>query len=600
MPEAEKQAGFRARGLSERGWRVEYSPSALEEILQAALQGLLAFPYGGLEVGGVLYGAVEDGVVRVLTSRPVVCEHAFGPGYTLSEKDEEGLRDLLENSREEALAGLVPVGWYHTHTRSGMTLGAPDVEIHNRHFPEAWQFAMLLLPHYSKPTQVGIFLREPDGSLPQEPSCQLEAGLVSVTRPAARDEEPAPEAVPGASEPETPAVAEPAPVSLPGFLAEPRRPSRKRLWGALAAVAVLAGAGFLTPGLWRRGSSPPPLALRLAEQDGRLEIHWDAGAPAVRQARWGWLEVQDGPAKVVFALDAKGLQEGVWSLARQSSDVAVRLRVQAPGAAAIEESARFLGSPPEAVAPPQAPAPRATLPAAPREEIGKLRAELDSQLAESARLEAKLKTLQRGSRPEPPVAAAPKPAPRRVFTAPRMATRTAQTEVPRPPEIGAGPPASAGAPLQPDRLADAPPPPPPVEAAKPAPAYRGPKSGTLIWTGFLPEYGLLTIDRGRPSAGHLTGGLPPVPCRVGASPAEFTGGGLTVYSADPRLARGPETEPAGPRNGWNRTTYRYDLRLARDVVVAEAPGPQNAWSRLVLRSGERPVSVILLEWEIIP
>jgi hypothetical protein len=181
-----------------------------------------------------------------------------------------------------------------------------------------------------------------------------------------------------------------------------------------------------------------------------------------------------------------------------------------------------------------------------------------------------------------------------------MVPRTSQTEVPRPPEIGAGPPASAGAPLQPDRLPDAPPPPPPVQAAKPAPAYRGPKSGKLIWTGFLPEYGVLTIEKGRPSIGHLTGELPPVPYHVGASPAEFTAGGLTVYSANPRLVRGPEAEPPGPHNGWNRTTYRYDLRLARTVVVAEAPGPQNNFSRLVLRSGERPVSVILLEWEILP
>lgn len=596
MPEAEDLAGLRVRGLPERGWKIEYSPSTLEETLQAALQGLLAFPYGGLEVGGVLYGTVEDGLVRVETWRPVACEHAFGPGYTLSESDEQGLRELLENCHDEALAGLAPVGWYHTHTRSGLTLGAPDVEVHNRHFPEPWQFAMLLLPHYSKPTRVGIFLREGDGSLPQGPSFEFEAGLVSVARPAARSDDPEPEAAPA----EAPTVAETAPVSLPRFLVAPERRGRRRLWGALAAVAVLAGAGSLALGLWRRGSPAPPLALRLAEQDGRLEIRWDAAAPAVRQARWGWLDVQDGPAKVVFALDAKRLQEGAWSLARQSSEVAVRLRVQAPGSEAIEGSARFLGSPPEAVAPPSAPEPPAAGPAAQKEEIGKLRAELEGQLAESARLEAKLKAFRQAPQPKPP-APGPKPVLRRAFAAPRMAARPTQTEVPRPPEIGAGPPASAGTPLQAGPLPDAPPPPPPaVEVAKPAPAYRGPKSGKLIWTGFLPEYGVLTIEKGRPSTGHLTGELPPVAYRVGASPAEFAGGGLTVYSANPRLARGPQIEPPGPQNGWNRTTYRYDLRLARDVVVAEAPGAQNGWSRLVLRSGERPVSVILLEWEIVP
>jgi hypothetical protein len=122
----------------------------------------------------------------------------------------------------------------------------------------------------------------------------------------------------------------------------------------------------------------------------------------------------------------------------------------------------------------------------------------------------------------------------------------------------------------------------------------------LIWTGFLPKNSTLTIENRRPSNGHLTGELPGVPVHVGASPAEFTGGGLTVYSANPRFVRGPVTEPPGAQNGWNRTVYRYDLRLARDLVVIESPSAQDGWSRLVLRSGERALSVIVLEWEVVP
>jgi hypothetical protein len=111
---------------------------------------------------------------------------------------------------------------------------------------------------------------------------------------------------------------------------------------------------------------------------------------------------------------------------------------------------------------------------------------------------------------------------------------------------------------------------------------------------------VLTIENRRPSSGHLTGEWPGVPFRIGARPAEFVAGGLTVYSSNPRLAREPVTEPPGPQNGWNRTTYRYDPRLSQEVVVVEAPGAHNGWTRVLLRSGDRPLSVILLEWEIIP
>jgi hypothetical protein len=528
------------------------------------------------------------------------------------------MRELLANYSEDAgLAGLVPVGWYHSHTRGGLSLSATDIELHHRYFPEPWQVALLLQPRDARPTRVGLFLREPDGTMPQRPNCEFEAGPVSVSRPPVpRDElaapeeaaEPAPKPVSAEAVPA--AEAAPAPAAPPMELFTQNEEKRRAwLWPLVAVGLVLLGAGLVLPSLWRRTPPPAALALRLVEKDGRLDIKWDPATPALRQAQKGWLEIADGAVKVVFPLDANLLRAGAWPVVRQSPEVRVRLKVERAGAEPLEESVQFLGPAPAVAAaptPPSTPSAKGTV----QEEVTKLRAELEGQLAESSRLERRLKALQEESR----VAEAPAPPrrspPRRVFPAPLTAAHRPPAEVPGPPQIS--PPPAAAPPVTPGRLSEtAPAPPPPAERAapqpapaaetlKPAPAYQGPKSGKLMWTGFLPANSVLTIENRRPSNGHLTGELPAVPYRAGASPAEFMGGGLTVYSANSRFVRGPVTEPPGAQNGWNRTVYRYDLRLARDLVVIEAPGPQNGWNRVVLRSGERQLSVILLEWEIIP
>lgn len=619
MPAAEGESETRAFRLAASGLTVELSESALGEILTLALDGFLSFPFGGLEVGGVLFGVREGDVVRVVTSRPVACEHSFGPGYTLSERDQEGLRQLLEDGGDPGLAGLVPVGWYHSHTRGGLALSPSDRELHERYFGEPWQVAMVLLPRYSKPTRIGLFGRGPDGALPAAPGFEFESGPARVGRPsdtrertpvadAPEVEAPLPEA-PGVDE-SPPAETPPVPDSeeLPEVPREWTGSRRNWIWAALAAfLALLSGALFL-PGLWRKAPPAAPLALRLIEKNGHLDIRWDAASPIVRQARRGTLEITDGLAEVSFPLDAKLLQMGTWSMLRQSGEVQVRLEVEAPGRDPVEESAHFIGPPPQParVAPP-APAPLESRP----EDVARLRAEVQSKLAERAQVELRLKALATQSPPPAPTRAAPslpKPRPLRAFQLPALAARRGPAPALAPPEPVEAEPAQGTPPLQPGRLPEAPAPPPPETSraeprpapAPPQPAYQGPKSGRLIWTGFLPRNGLLTIEKGRASSGYLTGDLPGVPCRVGASPAEFTAGGLTVYSANPRFERTPRSEPPGPQNGWNRTVFRYDLRMARELVVIEAPGAQNGWNRVVLRGGERPLAVLILEWEVIP
>jgi hypothetical protein len=62
---------------------------------------------------------------------------------------------------EPALAGLTPVGWFHSHTRSEICLRDDDLALHNQFFPETWQIALVIQPGMDGSTRAGFFFREP-------------------------------------------------------------------------------------------------------------------------------------------------------------------------------------------------------------------------------------------------------------------------------------------------------------------------------------------------------------------------------------------------------------------------------------------------------
>ncbi len=148
---------------------IEYSRKALDDIRLAVVDAFFSLPRGGAEIGGLLLGRLEDNRVQILDYAPLECEHAFGPAFTLSPADQTRLGDML---RQSYPGGLRPVGWYHSHTRSEISLCEADVDIHNRYFPERWQVALLLRPSTLQPTRAGFFFREPDGTIHAEASYQ--------------------------------------------------------------------------------------------------------------------------------------------------------------------------------------------------------------------------------------------------------------------------------------------------------------------------------------------------------------------------------------------------------------------------------------------
>ena len=92
-----------------------FSQDLMEELATLLLGGYTGSPWGGIEVGGVFFGTVERDGVHVRCYRSIMSDHQFGPTFKLSQRDLDGLAQLLADAgKDECLKGLVPVGWFHS------------------------------------------------------------------------------------------------------------------------------------------------------------------------------------------------------------------------------------------------------------------------------------------------------------------------------------------------------------------------------------------------------------------------------------------------------------------------------------------------------
>jgi proteasome lid subunit RPN8/RPN11 len=252
---------------------IEFSPDAMEAVRAAVVEGYYKLARGGMEVGGVLFGRRNRHGVRIDATRPVACQHAFGPSFVLSEGDRAGLALLLEQSASDpALEGLVPVGWYHSHTRSGFDLSAQDLDICACYFPEVWQVALVLCPDRTRPTRGIFYVQAEDGSPSAEPEFVLEpqAGPRKIppvpagppAGPPARVESAVPRTIPVPS--------------FPGLDSPPEEtvapaPRSSRMYWALFAFAwciAVASAAFALRGYWMPQPPAPPAS---AGEDPRVQ-----------------------------------------------------------------------------------------------------------------------------------------------------------------------------------------------------------------------------------------------------------------------------------------------------------------------------------------
>lgn len=568
----------------EHAFKIQCSGVVLDEIRQTAVEGYHSVPHGGVETGGVLFGTHEPDAVRIAAWRPIACEYAYGPSFSLSDKDEAALAKTLQSwSGDAALAGLGPAGWYRAHNRSEISLSDADLAFFNRFFPQPWQVALIVRPASFAPTRAGFFFREPDGSIRTQSSyheCVLKPAvapsLPQAPPPVAVPEPPqivaAPEPSPVAAGTESAALPEPGPapvVEREPPAEEALHRSKRRNW-YVAGLIVLVLAAVV--GFWLLRPSNRGLSLSATDVSGQLRITWDRTAGSIRHATGGLIDIDDGGLRTEVKLAPADLRSGSVFYARQSGNVAVRMTVYLPGSAPVAEISRFLR--PGQVAVPPAP----------------------PHQAEAAPAQAE----PQPRKTEVPPPSLPRPAPASArpvipFRAPVAAARQSSVAVPAiaPPNI-----ASLPASPPPGALTSVlgPVPPPPAAPALP-PRQNNPApvaSGRIIWTGKLPKNGRLVLEGNRVSSGAVNGTLPAVTARVTAYPGDLTAAGITFYTADPRYSK-PLTEAAGADNGWNSTTYTWDPKRAAAIRVLEQPNPQNGY-KLVLESDTTKLSVVVLQW----
>ncbi|MDR3703660.1 MAG: hypothetical protein P4L56_28690 [Candidatus Sulfopaludibacter sp.] len=407
MPDSPTETAPGTWNAPECPFTIAYVPEVMDNIRLAVVDAFFSLPRGGAEIGGILLGWHTQRRVTIADYMALDCEHAMGPSFVLSANDETKLQELLAASKSNP-AGLQPVGWYHSHTRSEIFLSDADQEIHNRFFPEPWQVALVMKPHTFQPMRCGFFFREADGAIHAAAAYQefeldamplrpVPTGMIppmgdgAAVVPQAGPELPGP-AIDVAPDLPAPPL-EPAPptvVALP--LDAPRFASvavEERSWLWLKVLVFLsiglgAGAfGFQTRQVWMPkllgGARPvaaapaPPLALRLSTFDtgGQLQIGWDNSSPAIQHATSGVLTIADGglPGKEIH-LDVEHLRSGTFTYGRDSGQVDVTLEIQQQSGAPVRAGAAFVG---------HAPTPAVPAPADDSEAVAKLKADLEAQ-----------------------------------------------------------------------------------------------------------------------------------------------------------------------------------------------------------------------------
>jgi hypothetical protein len=295
----------------------------VDRILADVMRGFSAVPKRGAEVGGVLLGRIEHGdrsVVYVEDFQSVACAYKRGPSFLLTGGDLKAFADACDANSANV------VGFFRSHTRDGMALGSEDLELLDRHFPEAAQIALLIRPYGTKVSAAGFFFRE-NGSFQE--STPLEFPF--RRRELAGEEAPLPRRM---REPETRIVPPAAAVVDTGS----RAPAASKLrngwiWVPVSFIFLLLGLllGFQAAQTMNaRASSADTehftLGLMVSKVDENLSVKWDRQAAAVRASQRGVLEIEDGtyPAKPVD-LDSAQLQNG--SILYRPSSGRVRFRL---------------------------------------------------------------------------------------------------------------------------------------------------------------------------------------------------------------------------------------------------------------------------------
>ena len=123
--------------------RVLLNPVCIRELRRLAIQGLMALPRRGIEIGGILFGGSSGSTLRIEGFEEGPCEHRYGPSYALSGSDREKLTELLD-ARLDNKWGVV--GFYRSFTSRDPVIEQADESYIREHFPRGGFLFLMLQP----------------------------------------------------------------------------------------------------------------------------------------------------------------------------------------------------------------------------------------------------------------------------------------------------------------------------------------------------------------------------------------------------------------------------------------------------------------------
>lgn len=351
--------------IPEYPYRVTVAAPIINEIRILAVEAFYSVPRGGVEIGGVFFGTRTTDSLNIRAQRPITCQYASGPSFTLSVKDQLGLSGLLDQaSTDPDLAGMSPLGWYHSHTRSEIFLSPADLQFYNDFFPDRWQIAMVLRPANLQPTRAGFFFRDRLGAVKSDAPLQIFAlepplfGLTLLDPAPASDqpvvaEVPAPEPVKvlepkaqpaGATFAERLALLQPSEPNPPPPASVPVEPHPALAAAVAAAVesgnhavaatlaattpvsltpvstgpaGIIAPAPMETPKAAQEATSPPAATSDAAPVDAEIP-HFLSLAKPRKQRSFGWVWAL---AAIILACGAGGAAVLRWGKMAKPADL---------------------------------------------------------------------------------------------------------------------------------------------------------------------------------------------------------------------------------------------------------------------------------------
>lgn len=344
----------------------------VRDLRRLAIEGFLALPRRGIEVGGILLGEANSKGMRIEAFEEIPCEHRYGPSYALSDNDRAQMVELLESRQ----ANQPPVaGFFRSFASREPVIEEADETFVRVHFPKGYLAFLMLQPTSAEDCVASLRLFRDGQLLPETEEAATDFG----TPWAPPEEPPVPEAL----------VASPSPVmDIPEAISEAKNqyelpPSfrsrekefapawegmpqaarqmepawraeapiqRSRAWiPAVILVAIACTAGGYALGLRGRAPRWTDLHLNARNNGGHLELSWDGSAPPAVEASRGLLALGEGTTHRDIELSAAEVRKGSFTLPTAGSEVALRLVLFAKGREVAGDSLRLAtvpGAPP--------------------------------------------------------------------------------------------------------------------------------------------------------------------------------------------------------------------------------------------------------------